>query len=201
MKQPSILQQFQKKLQSIKHRIPSYPVSLRNERYVYYQKLCAFYFQTANTPMDIPEFCEMQLYLPKFLLHQRKLSTVASIEESTEDRSSQQSQPTTCLQVPRQTLCVIHLQGREVRVNLYNWSRDDADRLLHRIESLVLRYNQRYQVFYCPVSLNMRLLKSLSSLYILILVVVGLCVSTKDRSIPLPQNAISSPLAETGKST
>ncbi|VDN96884.1 unnamed protein product [Rodentolepis nana] len=102
-----------------------------------------------NAPMDIPEFCEMQLRLPKFLFHQQKSSCAASIRESTDDRSSQQCQPTVCLQVPRQTLCVIHFQGREVRVNLYNWSRDDADRLLHRIETLILWYNQRFQLLDC----------------------------------------------------
>nr|CDS33584.1 protein SZT2 [Hymenolepis microstoma] len=102
-----------------------------------------------NTPMDIPEFCKMQLRLPKFLFHQQKSLSVTSIRESTDDRSRQQCQPTICLQVPRQTLCVIHFQEREVRVNLYNWSRDDADRLLHRIETLILWYNQRYQLLGC----------------------------------------------------
>lgn len=101
----------------------------------------------------------MQLCLPQFLFRSSKPSTSPVIEESastattttiaTED--SDASGPCVFLQVPRQTLCLVHLRGREVSVYLYNWSRDDADRLFHRIDCLVAWYNQRFQVHWCQL--------------------------------------------------
>ncbi|KAL5104989.1 KICSTOR complex protein SZT2 [Taenia crassiceps] len=109
----------------------------------------------STTVLDVPEFCEMQLCLPQFLFHSSKPSTSPVIEESasttttTTTEDSDASGPCFCLQVPRQTLCLVHLRGREVRVYLYNWSRDDADRLFYRIDCLVAWYNQRFQLLSC----------------------------------------------------
>ncbi|KAM7536565.1 hypothetical protein Aperf_G00000088176 [Anoplocephala perfoliata] len=103
----------------------------------------------SNATLDIPEFCEMQLRIPKFLFRPRNSSNATPFDEPLDGPIPLQSPVTTCLQVPRETFCVVHLRGREVRINLYNWSRDDADRLLLRIESLVIWYNQRFQLLGC----------------------------------------------------
>ena len=105
----------------------------------------------SNAASDIPEFCEMNLRLPQSLFHSSKLAIPSAIQESPNGASEDTniSVSLSCLQVPRQTLCLVHIQGREVRVHLYNWSRDDADRLLNRVESLVSWYNQRFQVGHC----------------------------------------------------
>ncbi|VDK39724.1 unnamed protein product [Taenia asiatica] len=111
---------------------------------------------SSTTALDVPEFCEMQLCLPQCLFHSSKPSITPAIEESvsttattTNTEDSDATDPSVCLQVPRQTLCLVHLRGREVRVYLYNWSRDDADRLFHRIDCLVAWYNQRFQLLSC----------------------------------------------------
>ncbi|VDM23644.1 unnamed protein product, partial [Hydatigera taeniaeformis] len=110
---------------------------------------------SSTTALDVPEFCEMQLCLPQFLFHSSKPSSSPVIEESvstttnTTAEDSDTSCPCACLQIPRQTLCLVHLRGREVSVHLYNWSRDDVDRLFHRIDSIVAWYNQRFQLMSC----------------------------------------------------
>ncbi|CUT98773.1 protein SZT2 [Echinococcus multilocularis] len=110
---------------------------------------------SSTTVSDVPEFCEMQFCLPQFLFHSSKPSTSPIVEESVSTTTATiagdggTSGPCACLQVPRQTLCLIHLRGREVRIYLYNWSRDDADRLLQRVDCLVAWYNQRFQLLSC----------------------------------------------------
>ncbi|VDM05941.1 unnamed protein product [Schistocephalus solidus] len=110
-----------------------------------------------NNLCDLPEFCEIQLCLPEDRLPSpatTSLSSPATDDPETPSKSESPlgggsghcRSPVVSMCIPRQAVCLIRIKGRVLTVYTYNWLRDELDRLMGRVETLVDWYNQRFQV-------------------------------------------------------
>uniref|UniRef100_A0A0X3NS30 Protein SZT2 n=2 Tax=Schistocephalus solidus TaxID=70667 RepID=A0A0X3NS30_SCHSO len=125
-----------------------------------------------NNLCDLPEFCEIQLCLPEDRLPSpatTSLSSPATDDPETPSKSESPlgggsghcRSPVVSMCIPRQAVCLIRIKGRVLTVYTYNWLRDELDRLMGRVETLVDWYNQRFQLLECLSTQKMGLFHNL----------------------------------------
>ncbi|VDP79036.1 unnamed protein product [Schistosoma curassoni] len=55
------------------------------------------------------------------------------------------------IHIPRQSFCLIYVNGRHIQMFTYNWTKEEAERMSNRLLLSVEWYNQRYQLL-CSLS-------------------------------------------------
>ncbi|KAK4476225.1 hypothetical protein MN116_001434 [Schistosoma mekongi] len=107
-----------------------------------------------------PEFCPVKIEMTQHSAVDTNNSThLSPTNRSDSNECLNQNSPITQekyginIHIPRQSLCLIFVNGRYIQMFTYNWAKEEAERLSTRLLLSVEWYNQRYQLL-CSLSLQ-----------------------------------------------
>nr|CAH8870960.1 unnamed protein product [Trichobilharzia regenti] len=104
-----------------------------------------------------PEFCPVKIGMVRQVTRHpsAEASVIPNLSQNDRSNSNEclnQNSPLTrekckmSVHIPRQSFCLININGRLIEMYTYNWTKEEAERLSNRLLLLVDWYNQRYQL-------------------------------------------------------